>query len=92
LDFPGITGVSPKRKQQIATLQRISAEVTLYVSILASHIKPFFLYSSSVPANKFMEAISTHVAQLLKEERENVAFRSMSWPKRLVWAVKPSAT
>ena len=44
--------------------------VARHVSILASYVKPFFLYSSSVPANKSLEAISTHVAQLLKEERE----------------------
>src|SRR6267142_873104 len=44
--------------------------LALPVSILASLVNPFFLYSSYVPKPKLLDAISSHVARILKEERE----------------------
>lgn len=41
-----------------------------YASILAYLVKQFFLYCFLVPNDKLREAVSSHVARLLKEERE----------------------
>lgn len=45
-------------------------ESRLHVSILASGVNRPFLYCFPVPVDKSLEAISSQVARLLKEERE----------------------
>ena len=41
-----------------------------HVRILASHVNLFFRYLFGVPNDKITDAISSHVARVLKEERE----------------------
>jgi DNA-binding XRE family transcriptional regulator len=40
------------------------------VRILTSHVKPLFQYCFGVSSDKFIEAVSSQVALVLKEERE----------------------
>ncbi len=47
-----------------------SEKVNSYVSILASILELSFSYCLPVPSNKSLDAISSQVAILLKEERE----------------------
>ena len=46
------------------------SEASYHVRILASLVNLLFRYSFYVPTDKFSDAISSHVACVLKEERE----------------------